>query len=230
MTDYFERTHHGSFWRARGAQPLMFAKRLRTLKHHSTVGCLLDVGCGEGFFLAAAQRAGWTVTGCDFLPEGVARTTALIGTDRVSQADACDLPFPDGSFDVVTLWDVLEHLANPDAAIAEARRVLRPGGLLAFSTPNTRARSVALKGSASTQFQDETHISLLSPEVWDKMLGSAGLRMVVSGTDAHWDVPYPGARGFAVFAKIVTQFRFATRFTDPGLADGENLVGLWTRA
>jgi len=229
VMDYFERTHHGNFWRSRGSQPLMFATRLRTLKRHAPIGSLLDIGCGEGYFLAAAGRAGWNVTGCDYLPEGVTRTAALIGAARVAHADACDLPFPAESFDVATLWDVIEHLANPAAAISEARRVLRPGGLLAFSTPNTRARSVTLKGSAASQYQDDTHVSLLSPEVWDGMFTSADLKKIISGTDAHWDIPYPGARRFDVLARIVTQIRFATRYTDPALADGENLVGLWMR-
>jgi ubiquinone/menaquinone biosynthesis C-methylase UbiE len=55
-------------------------------------------------------------------------------------ADACRLPFPDGSFDAVTLFDVLEHVPDDRAAAAEALRVTRPGGAVLVSTPNERWR------------------------------------------------------------------------------------------
>lgn len=229
MTDYFERTHHGSFWRERGSQPLLNGRRLRTIRSRARGRRLLDIGSGEGFFAGLAARRGWTVTATDYLPEGVERSAQRLGAGRVVRSDATSLPFAPASFDVVTLWDVVEHLPEPAAALAEARRVLAPGGLLALSTPNTRARSVLCRGRDSTQYHDETHVSLWAPEHWEQALATAGFLRLLLGTDAHWDPPYPPSWRPAVYYKVAAQLRYASRFCDQALPDGENLVGLFRR-
>lgn len=139
------------------------------------------------------------------------------------------LPFAAGIFDVVTLWDVVEHLPCPEGALAEARRVLRPGGLLAFSTPNDQAKSVLLKGNQSTQFTDDTHISLRTRSAWEYAIRTAGFNQLLLGTDAHWDTPYPSARMPRLLTEVMVQVRFATTFASRRLKDGENLVGLYRR-
>lgn len=229
MTDYFERTHHGSFWRERGSQPFLNGRRLRTIGVHARGRRLLDIGSGEGFFAGLAARRGWTVTATDYLPEGVERSVQRLGPGRVVRSDATALPFAPATFDVVTLWDVVEHLRDPTAALVEAQRVLGPGGLLALSTPNTRARSVACRGRASTQYHDETHVSLWAPDVWEQELSQAGFERLLLGTDAHWDPPYPPARRPALYYKVAAQLRYASRYCDEVLQDGENLVGLFRR-
>lgn len=92
---------------------------------------LLDVGCGTGELLALAASAGAAVSGADASPGMVARARAAApGADvRVAPAEA--LPWPDGSVDVVTFVNVLALTDDHEVALAEAVRVLRPGGLLA---------------------------------------------------------------------------------------------------
>ena len=99
---------------------------------------LLDVGCGAGFLSArlAEAVAPGELVGIDIEPSQVAmsRETAAqrgLGNARFEVADALELPFGDGSFDVAHLGGVLLHVGDADRALAEARRVLRPGGLVA---------------------------------------------------------------------------------------------------
>lgn len=94
---------------------------------------VLDVATGPGFVAAAAAERGATVTGIDFSAAMVARARAHYPTVRFAEGDAETLAFPEGSFDAVTIAFGLLHLARPDAALAEAHRVLQPGGRVAFT-------------------------------------------------------------------------------------------------
>lgn len=98
-------------------------------------GRLLDVGCGAGYFLDAARLAGWQVTGVELSAPAAAAARAALGLD-VRSGSLAEAAFPDNAFDLVTMFEVLEHMSNPGAALAEANRVLRRGGLLAVEAPN----------------------------------------------------------------------------------------------
>jgi len=105
---------------------------------------ILDIGCGFGWFERFALDAGArSVTGVEPVDEDL--ETARRGIDdpraRFTVAGAADLPFPDESFDVAVMWEVLEHLppGSEPTAFAEIARVLRPGGRLFLSTPHATA-------------------------------------------------------------------------------------------
>jgi SAM-dependent methyltransferase len=101
-------------------------------------GRLLDVGCGAGYFLDAARAAGWDVRGVELSP-----AAARVGREQlrldIFQGTLAEAGFPDGWFDVVTLFEVVEHLRDPGAVLAEAQRIPKPGGLLAVQVPNDLA-------------------------------------------------------------------------------------------
>ncbi|MET0435506.1 MAG: class I SAM-dependent methyltransferase [Cellulomonas sp.] len=92
---------------------------------------LLDVGCGTGELLADAASRGAAVAGADVAPGMVARARRAAPAADVREADAEDLPWPGAAFDVVTAVNVLHLADDPAAAVAEAARVLAPGGVLA---------------------------------------------------------------------------------------------------
>jgi ubiquinone/menaquinone biosynthesis C-methylase UbiE len=103
---------------------------------------VLDSGCGTGYGtneLAGelAASAKWVV-GADIAPEATeyARTHATQANTRFIQASATALPFPKGSFDLVTTFEVIEHLVSWRDLLSEARRILAPGGVFLVSTPN----------------------------------------------------------------------------------------------
>ena len=98
-------------------------------------GRLLDVGCGAGYFLDAARVVGWQVAGVELSGPAAALARDSLGLD-VWSGSLVEAAFPDDAFDLVTMFEVLEHMRDPGAALQEANRVLRRGGLLAIEVPN----------------------------------------------------------------------------------------------
>jgi SAM-dependent methyltransferase len=101
---------------------------------------VLDLGCGDGTALAVAatQSPGHRYAGIDWSADAL-RQARKRGLTVVRGAVETRLPVADGVADVVLMSELIEHLVDPDAAVAEVRRVLRPGGSLLLSTPNLAA-------------------------------------------------------------------------------------------
>jgi ubiquinone/menaquinone biosynthesis C-methylase UbiE len=99
---------------------------------------VLDAGCGTGALLDRLEsRPGAEVYGLDFSGQALAYTRQR-GHLHLVQADLTKLPFPDGTFDVITALDVVEHIREDEGALREVNRVLRPGGVLLVSVPAFR--------------------------------------------------------------------------------------------
>ena len=105
---------------------------------------LLDIGCNWGRWTIAAARAGYVATGLDPKAKAIDAARRVAGQLGVEAGyvvgDGRQLPFADGSFDVVFSYSVLQHLAKPDVrvVVSEIRRVLRPGGTAWIELPNAR--------------------------------------------------------------------------------------------
>ena len=124
---------------------------------------VLDLGCRTGA-LTQYYASGNDVTGVDVDSDALERARKRLGIETV-WADAEDsLPFEDSRFDVVVMGEVLEHLADPASAVANVRRVLRPGGHFVGSVPNAfrlKNRLRFLRGLPPEH--DPTHLQLFSP-------------------------------------------------------------------
>jgi 2-polyprenyl-3-methyl-5-hydroxy-6-metoxy-1,4-benzoquinol methylase len=108
------------------------------IKQYKNGTRLLDIGCGEGFFLFNASKAGYTTKGVELSQGAAEYARREFGLD-VEAKPFEELRFPENHFDVITLWQVLEHVPYPRMILKEAHRILKPGGLLAMSTPDIGA-------------------------------------------------------------------------------------------
>ncbi|HSD91174.1 MAG TPA: bifunctional 2-polyprenyl-6-hydroxyphenol methylase/3-demethylubiquinol 3-O-methyltransferase UbiG [Kofleriaceae bacterium] len=145
---------------------------------------VLDLGCGAGFLSNYLAARGHDVTGIDTTAENLTVARAH-GTATYELGDACALPYPDASFDVVCAMDLIEHVDHPDELVAEAARVLRPGGRFFFHTFNRTqlANLIVIKGVAwfVKNAPDDLHVLHLfrTPEEVEQMCRDAGLEVSV---------------------------------------------------
>jgi 2-polyprenyl-3-methyl-5-hydroxy-6-metoxy-1,4-benzoquinol methylase len=127
----FEKTYHF-------IKSIALKRKLKLINTVSNVEkVILDVGCGTGDFLQISKKNGWTVFGVE--PNEQARAIANIKSDNsVYDVDQL-LKFDDCSFDVITLWHVLEHLPKLDEHISVFKRLLKPNGSLIIAVPNFKS-------------------------------------------------------------------------------------------
>jgi SAM-dependent methyltransferase len=150
-------------------------------------GDLLEVGCGAGRNLRALAyyRPDLRLHGVDISRTALAEAEAAGGPIEYREGDALHLPYPDASFDIVVLFDLLEHVPDVGAAVAEVARVLRPGGLFHGFVPcegNKRTLFAALRNSERLPIhrwkRDHIgHIQILTTRQLSRILGDQGLRV-----------------------------------------------------
>lgn len=99
-------------------------------------GSVLDVGCGDGEYLARMKPLGWAVDGVDFDAQAIASARVRHGL-TLRCGDLASQRFPTAIFDAVTMRHVIEHVPEPVPLLAEAARILKPGGRLVVVTPNS---------------------------------------------------------------------------------------------
>ena len=124
---YFKDRHNFAAW---ARAKLKLIERYKPGK-----GRLLDVGCSYGVFVEEAGKRGWDASGCEMNPVTGAHSRARFG-EKVHVGGADGMPFPVDSFDVITLWDVIEHQADPAAFLKMLSRYLKADGLLFLQMPN----------------------------------------------------------------------------------------------
>jgi 2-polyprenyl-3-methyl-5-hydroxy-6-metoxy-1,4-benzoquinol methylase len=144
---------------------------------------LLDIGCAFGDFLTYAQAQGWDVSGVEISPRLAAEARARGLT--VYEGDLAGLELPPETYDVVTMWDVIEHLDNPKGFLTTIRPLLRPNGLLFFHTGNARfqifkarvlSRLLPNQGPFLIPYQ---HLYHFDPASARAMLAATGFELVV---------------------------------------------------
>jgi SAM-dependent methyltransferase len=143
---------HAGWQRAAGTYERSFATATRqflpSLLEAATIGAgqsVLDVACGPGFAADSAAACGAAVRGLDFSPAMLDVARARHPDIAFDQGDAEALPYPDGSFDAVISNFGIHHVPRPIVALQQARRVLRSGGMLAFTIWAARDENIAWK-------------------------------------------------------------------------------------
>lgn len=139
-------------------------------------GRVLEVGCGAGYFLRVLQSAGWDVVGIDFDPNAIAAARRAGIAAEVS--DLPSMKFPDAGFDAIVMDNVIEHLPDPVAILAECHRVLGSGGRIVCTTPNVDSRLHDAFGPDWRGLEVPRHLYLYGARALRKLADETGFARV----------------------------------------------------
>ena len=149
----------------------------------SPPGRVLDVGCGDGRLLATFAARGWEAVGLD--PSETAVEAVRRRGLAAHQGTLDDHPWEPGSFRVVLFQHALEHIPDPMASLAEAARLLEPGGVLIVAVPNWASWQRRLFGARWSHLELPRHQQHFSPTALRLAADSVGLRPVHIGTESN---------------------------------------------
>lgn len=175
------------FWFKKG-------RSARSRRHHGHTPSVLDIGCAYGPFLAAGADAGWQVFGTDISRAAVEHVQSTLKFPAVCAA------FPDfnpvqefgvGQFDAITMWYVIEHFHSLGPVLQAVSRMLKVGGVFAFSTPSASGVSARLSPEAFFASSPADHFTLWEPRRTAGILRRFGLRVERIVSTGHHPERFP---------------------------------------
>ena len=154
---------------------------------HGRSGRLLDVGCGLGYFLAGAtadqKSSGWFLAGVETSRPACDYALRKLGLSDIYCGSITAAGYPDNSFDLVTLWDVIEHLPDPRPVLSAIRRALKDGGGVFLATPNiniqlpkARLKKFFKGGRPGHYLEARDHLHNYSPQTLRRLLEECGFK------------------------------------------------------
>jgi 2-polyprenyl-3-methyl-5-hydroxy-6-metoxy-1,4-benzoquinol methylase len=153
-----------------------YRRYLQNIRKYKSHGKLLDVGCNIGLFLVTAKEEGFEATGIELNKECADYAENKFGLDIVNDYLE-NKGFQDGIFDIVTMFDVLEHIPDMRNALGEVRRVLKKDGLLVVQLPNLDSVMARLTGSKWVWFTTPDHLYHFNPKNLSEFLLSNGFKI-----------------------------------------------------
>lgn len=146
--------------------------------HARSKGRMLDVGCATGTFVCAAREQGWAAEGIDASEWMIERARARCPTAPFHVGDPSSVAFdPGGRLQVVTLWNLLEHVPSPAAVLRQAHSWLAPEGRLFIRVPNAGSLVARLMGRRWPLLVRE-HLWYFSPETMERLLRAEGFEVL----------------------------------------------------
>jgi len=159
------------------SSPGRWGFRLEAIAQHNQSGALLDLGCSSGAFLELMRGEAWKLYGIEMSAE-VARTAEAKSGAEVFVGTILDAPFAPASFDVITCFDVLEHLYEPRRVMARVSEWLKPGGIFYVLVPNIDSAEGRVFGSYWHGLELPRHLFHYSPASLKFLANAAGLTEV----------------------------------------------------
>lgn len=161
----------------------IFIERIaRIERYRKPPGFMVDVGCGNGFSLRVARDHGWDCLGMDISEFAVNHVRERYG-QNVFRGTLREAALPNESADVLTMWDVIEHLLDPWEECIEANRIMKSKGVLALSTPDADAPNPSPESCDPAkipfwQANPPEHLQYFSPTSISRLLAETGFQIV----------------------------------------------------
>ncbi len=178
ISTYYEVAKDPEYFREQPARNKTFNRYLRKLEETCQErGKLLDIGTNTGLFVKLAQDAGWKAMGIEPNKWAVEYAKKNYNVDIINKPFEKNT-FPKNSFDVVTMWDVIEHFTDPVEELSKVYGILKPGGVFAFTTVDPESQLAHLMGGKWSWYM-EMHRVFFSRESAKLYLEKAGFKNII---------------------------------------------------
>ncbi|MBI5208011.1 MAG: class I SAM-dependent methyltransferase [Candidatus Firestonebacteria bacterium] len=182
MADYWACKHHLSLEKIEAdfsefTEKLVYFPRMQYISMFRKNNRILDIGCATGGWLDYLKKTGWDAFGLE-----ISEKNAEFGIKEkklnISVGTLKETSYPTEYFDVITLWEVIEHIADPIENIQKAYQLLRKGGLLALSTPNYNSLARFILRDKWSSMDPVSHLRLFMPGTVKYMLTKSGFKNI----------------------------------------------------
>jgi len=188
QTDYFTSHNAGEFGysdytRDKKGYLKTFRRKAEFVHAHRPSGRVLEIGSAAGFFLFAMRELGYEANGVEISQYVVDYARDELNLDGIHHGPLETCPFPKGSYDIVALWDVIEHVPDPIEELKRIREYLRPDGLLVMQTQNVDASLAKILGRKWQHYKQLEHIHHFSPTTMKTALDRSGFELMETTTE-----------------------------------------------
>jgi SAM-dependent methyltransferase len=183
LHDLYDRSYYDSWGGEEAAKAVSvqktayFERHLRRISGAKPGGSLLDLGCARGDFVNLALSRGYDAFGIEISRYAAQVAARNIGADRILQGTIDKSDFPPSTFDVVTMFDFLEHVVELESTVSWAAGVTKDDGILYIVTPDTSSLSFKLMGRHWWHFKDE-HLWYFNPRNPSIILKRSGFQVL----------------------------------------------------
>jgi len=150
-------------------------KKLQLISSYYKTGKILDIGCGTGEFLNTCKNAKWETFGIE--PDDDARNMAINMYGLTVLPEASLKNFPDETFDVISMWHVLEHVPKLNERVEELRRLLKPNGIIIIAVPNCNSLDAKIYKENWAAYDVPRHLYHFTPKDIDALFSKYNMKV-----------------------------------------------------
>lgn len=177
LLHYDEDYHKTIAMGGEGSAEKRWERPRRVVQRYSQGGALLDIGCSSGGFLSTLRQGPWKLYGVEMEESTAQRARAASGAE-VFVGDVEKAPFEPGSFDVITCFDLLEHLNEPGQFLCKVKKWLKPSAILVVQVPNISSWEARLFGSFWYGLELPRHLSHFSTQSLRHVMNELGFEVL----------------------------------------------------
>ena len=150
-------------------------KKLQLISKYYRTGKILDIGCGTGEFLNICKRAKWETLGIEPDPGARSKAVANYGLNVKPESEIQGLQ--DESFDIISMWHVLEHVPRLNERVEDLKRLIKPGGVIIVAVPNCNSFDAKIYKENWAAYDVPRHLYHFTPKDIEPLFKNHGLKM-----------------------------------------------------